>query len=1363
MSTATSQPPPQSADSRSPDFAAYKAQRNPDDTQFSASSTDPLTGPEHQFVQPSETTKSFLPDPYLLEQFSHPLGQQQQRFPDIGVGTDHEFPPVLDDFPGGSQATNLDRVLPDADDRGPTTPSPPTSHPEFLSPTEYCSDNLATDLSAHTSPGEGSFFREADFGLISDFPVDQLEFPDSQPASGSFSYPVPKYTDGSSHASQLLSPVLTDTPSPSLLGQQARYTERSISHDGSAMPEGMAPPENRLTRGDIPAHNQRHTAAFTTSPCSDQNLDVHHFARDYRPTSPIVKVSSYSRGDSPARTGGILGRSSSKRSAASLSSNHLAPAGDLSSEESVDDGNQSKGPRITTRSIPPGVRRSDDGSWVPDSVSGQAGLNPESRGDIYVPSIKEIEEQRQRDEKNAEVRHWLTVSEANSEIEDNGSPTIRHKRKGSKNRRRARSAGDPSYGRPSFDDSGIPGPGVLINEDSGADDDDDYTDEDHESDEEEDVPESPPANVDIYQDTEILTEKFPSLDLDESQLEPLPRQFIRARPWQDPPSVAHIKDSKKQPDTANAAMVLFGRKADNIETASRAATWGTRRLSESDVNSVVGSDGLFKHLSIGRGRRKSKPEKPERKSSNLLERASGLLPKRSNSNIKRRMMESMHQHSSSESVDKPKKRDTIETPKLPQRKSSFGRTKSPSLNTGGAVLAMTGQIAAIGGSGSVCPPSPASGPTSWSDHFRRRSRSKSEIPKGSKPAGSSSLAEQMSKGAASKVAAPQENKPTPTVSPSAGKHTDEDDDEDDDGVEQKGVVMDFPIPTETIIPTLEGFKNHIMQLNPRLPPFLVDRIGQEQLRRHQKLMLNKARHAHAISQGKCGSGKHCFSQGGEATMLPPRPSARDPDATYAQFQITGTGNSDGDTGAPADGSVTAALFPPGVPLPPVKRLPAEFECSLCFKVKKFHKPSDWTKHVHEDVQPFTCTFPNCAEPKSFKRKADWVRHENERHRQLEWWTCNMPDCSHTCYRKDNFVQHLVREHKKPEPKVKAHKSRAPGSSKSKQNQPNGGEGWDQHWAGGRDVEQIWKLVEECRHFTTKLPQEEPCRFCGNVCNSWKKSTVHLAKHMEQIAMPVLNLVMQRDISPDTAISPTQQVNGNREQHQPQPQHQQSSSPMNIATQTTISPVDDSSPYSGTRSFEGTISSIPQQQFYGPQAQPDAYDIPNSSPYAGQMSMGNGDEMTRLPQVPNNVTTSTLAASYNLSPYPQSSSPSLVGQNGFSHTAQPRSFTSSPNAATYPPPYNAVSRQQAGLQHPAPVSIPPTSYGVEMASIPSNSMYDGQQPQIYTSPVDSVPYSYQSQESMGQPETMYDTSGMGNPSVQQMGSYMQGTGPGYQNQ
>lgn len=69
------------------------------------------------------------------------------------------------------------------------------------------------------------------------------------------------------------------------------------------------------------------------------------------------------------------------------------------------------------------------------------------------------------------------------------------------------------------------------------------------------------------------------------------------------------------------------------------------------------------------------------------------------------------------------------------------------------------------------------------------------------------------------------------------------------------------------------------------------------------------------------------------------------------------------------------------------------------------------------------------------------------------------------------------------------------------------------------ADDIWAIVERCRRDTTKLPRDEPCRFCNNICNSWKKLTVHLAKHMEQISMPILPLVDQKQLNADSVISP----------------------------------------------------------------------------------------------------------------------------------------------------------------------------------------------------------------------------------------------------
>jgi hypothetical protein len=75
-------------------------------------------------------------------------------------------------------------------------------------------------------------------------------------------------------------------------------------------------------------------------------------------------------------------------------------------------------------------------------------------------------------------------------------------------------------------------------------------------------------------------------------------------------------------------------------------------------------------------------------------------------------------------------------------------------------------------------------------------------------------------------------------------------------------------------------------------------------------------------------------------------------------------------------------------------------------------------------------------------------------------------------------------------------------------------------AGGQDP--TWQKVEKCHAETTSRPQDEPCRFCGKSLPTWKKLTVHLAKHMENMTLPVLRLVARRELEPDSIISPVQE-------------------------------------------------------------------------------------------------------------------------------------------------------------------------------------------------------------------------------------------------
>ena len=994
--------------------------------------------------------------------------------------------------------------------------------PVYLSPSAYVSDNGYSGSSEHTTtPGFSSgFYLEDDFGLLQD-PIQYVESNDL-PLSQHSGVPQDNAEIGSPHnssptrtslgaatlSSHLMSPVLTNSDTPGSRQLTASPPGMEGGYASHELFPGAIPPRNSIngmqqrnvTEVQPISAVQQTTPTLTesskgTSP--DLSAAVPHVMRA---PSPVVRIESYTRGDSPARGATLLGRSGSKRSRAGSASSHLSVRNDQDHYDE-DDGLHGRG----------------------GSFGGRSGLDPESRFQVSntdVPNFKDQEENAHIAMKNADVAEWLAGSEPGSEDANDAVP---RKPSATNKRQRAASTGAQSLSHANLEsfeasvaDAHLPGPGVLINEESGDDE------EEEDENEAASIDDSPPPSTALGERiNDTPGEARPGVYDELSNQPPL----HRAKLWQDPLYDSSDPGVKMQPETANAAIKRLEERAGDIETLSRVATWGTRRLSESDL------EGLFREITFNEKLSEKIREKRERSSSFLQQAAARLVPRRANL-LKREESDPSHQqvarpsmleHSRNDSSGS--RNDSLGVPQPPkglQRMTSLGkRPKSPRINTGSAVAAMALQAGALGAGGSVSATATSS-PTQWPTTKNQLKRPKSRTDmnslglqkhsSSSTDLGLAGLWNRQGGPPLPSLAAPVKNEESYT------SFQDAEDDDDEEVADDAGVTMDLSIRSDIIDPTLDGFKSNIRQLNPRLPPFMFDRIAQEQLRRFKKLMDFKLKHAQALSKGKCQSGKHCTELGGLPTYLPSKSSSREPEVTRTGLSVAGLGQSDDDVNALAEGVVTPAQFPPGVPMPPVKRLPAEFECSLCFKVKKFHKPSDWSKHVHEDVQPFTCTFATCAEPKSFKRKADWVRHENERHRQLEWWMCNMNDCSHRCYRKDNFVQHLVREHKLPEPKVKTTRNGKPavrGPSSQKARVKHGVEEDD-------EIDQVWKLVEECRHETPKNPKDEACKFCGNVCNSWKKLTVHLAKHMEQISMPVLGIVSQKEVTAETIISPIEQ-------------------------------------------------------------------------------------------------------------------------------------------------------------------------------------------------------------------------------------------------
>ncbi|KAI4232053.1 MAG: hypothetical protein L6R40_007525 [Gallowayella cf. fulva] len=1002
--------------------------------------------------------------------------------------------------------------------------------------------------------------------------------------------------------SRLMSPVLTDHASPA-----SRDGQSSPPMDQQPMRGEMCSDiVTSFAKSDERSQNSGqmlHTPTLTGSSIdtSPERPTAHPLAQ---PTGPIVRIESYSRGDSPNRPAGLLGRSASKRS---RSSSHLAVEQDAySSEEEVEqEGRHDSGTTVMAEDVRTGR----------PLTPGRAGLDPATRleiGDTEIPNFKDQAENDQLALRNADVQDWLAHNDTGSDAGGILSPPPRPQATG---RRRAKSTGDRTLTRenlmsldnapPSNADLRVPGPGLVIDEDSGDEDWGMDDDDDEEGEDDEGLPESPPAMVGI----EDPTGNVPEAPAEQQFASPPP--LYRAHVWQDP-----LYDSSDpgpgvtmQPLTSNDAILRFQKRAGDLETLSRAATWGTRRLSESDL------EGLFHRFSF----KNSDEDKPkgERRGTFFEAAAARLLPKRSQSMLRRKESEANKPQPHRPSVAEHKKMDSFGSRKeslavpAPQRRLSIGkRPKSPRIDTGSVMLAMAGPLAAVGaGQSGPATAGGSSSPTGpWNVMKRHRSRSDLQVNKSS-----GNLADLWTKQGGPPMptlAAPPGTPPKAEEIPAPIEDVaDMDEDEDNAGGDDKGVTIDLSIRAEPLIPTMEGFRSNVRTLNPRLEPFLVERIAQEQLRRYKKLIDFKVKHAQALATGKCASGKHCLALGGEPTYLPSRSLGTEAaELSNTGFAIAGLEQSEDDANALAEGVVTPAQFPPGVPMPPVKRLPAEFECSLCFKVKKFYKPSDWSKHVHEDVQPFTCTFPTCAEPKSFKRKADWVRHENERHRQLEWWMCNMHDCSHKCYRKDNFVQHLVREHKLPEPKVKTTKTgrpavRGPSSQKARANK---GDLYD----SADETDQVWRLVDECRHETSKNPKDEACKFCGNVCNSWKKLTVHLAKHMEQISMPVLNVAKAKEVTPETIVSPIEQRSTQNTSNSPTSQSPFAQPPTNISSlhssispyrnmvRSTVTPMGDLSTQYNPPIPAGFYDNQPMSQFQ--RTQPSTYPPPiqqQSPPYS----------------------------------------------------------------------------------------------------------------------------------------------------------------------
>ncbi len=280
-----------------------------------------------------------------------------------------------------------------------------------------------------------------------------------------------------------------------------------------------------------------------------------------------------------------------------------------------------------------------------------------------------------------------------------------------------------------------------------------------------------------------------------------------------------------------------------------------------------------------------------------------------------------------------------------------------------------------------------------------RIRSKSDLPKSS---GSNSGIADMWK----KAGGP----PVPSLPKSASAlDVDDDDDDDDDLYDDADMKAASTTLIDGIKPNLDGFEEHILKLNPSLATssnnYLIDRIAYHQVQRYKHLLNNKVKHLKYNAAGSCPSGPLCIAQGGSAKILDAKGDPRLPDPLSARYD-----GSDGDVTLSRGRSARRAS-PRTSPCLPRERCPPSSSASFASRRRSSRSRRTGQSTCTRTCNPSRAHGRNAEEPKMFKRKADWVRHENEGHRHLEWWTCDVEDRRHVCYRRDNFLQHLVREHK----------------------------------------------------------------------------------------------------------------------------------------------------------------------------------------------------------------------------------------------------------------------------------------------------------------------------------------------------------------
>lgn len=554
-----------------------------------------------------------------------------------------------------------------------------------------------------------------------------------------------------------------------------------------------------------------------------------------------------------------------------------------------------------------------------DDGSGRQGINPERRSQEEALNFKDQEKAKEHERRLSNVQGWMAREDETHAPMDTAAGIDEELRTFAQGRRDSSMANSPHSSSDKISPGGTRDPESQYIE----------TPDDIDISHLRPLPAAVEATPTVNQVKEgqvYINPNASAIDTRDMELLMLGTGMLRLE--NDAPVSQAIVTANHGGMTSNFAMEQYRKAADNFSMLSRRATWGTtRRMSDTDIEGGR-RESLLKRLSI-----KKEAEGGEKKPG-LFNRAVALARKTSQSRTANKLKRNRsdaginsgsplayHQRNISASLVPPpapsSERRRSRSPAVPRLETNMGDLLMPSNHPYHSRRASAGNIS---------PTSSIVG--DFVRQIRSRSRSKSDSNRGC------GIAAQWQREGGPPVVTPSPRDDGGPATVSAQGDSDADYEEEF----RRVVDGDHLVPNLhlKIEPTMDGFRQNILVLNPNIKSYLVDRFVHQQSARYKGLLKKRIDHEAACQNGKCSSGpKFCLKMGGQAYPL----------ASKTKGRNSKVANIDDGSDSNPENKLGQENFPAGIPMPPTDRFPAELECPYCFVVKKFQKPSDWTKHI----------------------------------------------------------------------------------------------------------------------------------------------------------------------------------------------------------------------------------------------------------------------------------------------------------------------------------------------------------------------------------------------------------------------------------